>query len=93
VDIRVEAVTPVGSLSGKTATPTGLIEAKVLAVRPPRRRSASPPAGRVDQRRHQGPAQDPPGARVLVLLIPEGTQVPEDLETGSYRTFVRFTKR
>ena len=93
MDIRVEAVTPVASLAGKTAATAGLIEAKVLAVRPPRRRSTPPPAGRPDQRRHHGPAQDPPGARVLVLLIADGTQVPADLETGAYRAFVRFTKR
>jgi hypothetical protein len=30
---------------------------------------------------------------VLVLLIPEGQQLPRDLETGSYRIFLRIARR
>jgi len=93
MDIRVGAVAPVGSPLEKTAPPLEVIEAKVLAERPPRGRGQGPPRARSDQRRADSPAQDPPGARVLVLMVLDGTRVPKDLQTRAYRVFIRFARR
>ena len=32
-------------------------------------------------------------ARVLILMVPEGTRVPKDIDTKAYRVFIRFAKR
>jgi len=69
------------------------IEAKVLSVRPPRRRNQGPPGGRGNQRRDTSPAQDMPGARVLLLKVLDGSLLPADVESGGYRVFIRFAKR
>ncbi|MGD8958410.1 MAG: hypothetical protein PVI27_01080 [Desulfobacteraceae bacterium] len=37
--------------------------------------------------------QDPAGGRVMVLLIPEGYNLPRDIDCGDYRIFVRFAPR
>jgi hypothetical protein len=93
MDIRVGAVAPVGPPAAKTAAPTSFIEVKVLAVRPARRGGRMPAPDRPDQRRGAGPAQDPPGARVLVVMVLDGTAIPADLATGRYRTFIRVARR
>ncbi len=48
---------------------------------------------RSDRRRPDSPPQDPPDARVIVLIVPEGTRVPKDIDTQAYRVFIRFAKR
>jgi hypothetical protein len=94
MDIRVGAVEPVGPPGKKPPPlPAGFIEAKVLDVRPARRGDSAASRGRPDKRRNASPTQDPPGARVLVLMILDGTLVPGDLQTGPYRTFIRFARR
>jgi hypothetical protein len=92
VNIRVGATPPVGSPGDNVATPAGQIEARVLGVRDPRRRQGErPPKG--TERRNESRAPDPAGGRVLILLIPEGHRVPEGLDSGAYRVFLRFAKR
>ena len=93
MDIRVGAVAPVGPPAEKSAAPAGLIEARVLAVRPPRRQSQGPPQGRSDLRRNDSPPHDPPSARVLVLMVVDGSLIPPDAQTGGYRVSIRFAKR
>ena len=93
MDIRVGAVAPVASPADKTLSPIAGIEARLLAVRPPRSRGQGPPQGRTDLRRRDSPAQDPPDARVLILMVPDGTRIPKDIDTQAYRVFVRFAKR
>ena len=65
----------------------GFVEAKVLNVRAPRRRRERPP-GESDRR--QKDMQDPAGGRVMLLLIPDGYNVPTDIASGNYRIFLRF---
>lgn len=72
-------------------TPQG-IEARVLHVRQPRR-SRNPAKVNERQRRASSPQADPPGARVLIVLVPEAHRLPDDLESGNYRTFLRFVRR
>jgi len=93
MDIRVGAVARVGPPPAKPAAGIDVVEAKVLAIRPPRSSSQNVPNGRVDQRRGGSPAQDPPGARVLVLMVVDGARVPKDLQTRDYRVFLRFARR
>jgi len=93
MDIRVGAVTPVASAAEKILSPISGIEARLLAVRPSRSRGKGPPQDRSDRRRPDSPPQDPPDARVIVLMVPEGTRVPKDIDTQAYRVFIRFARR
>jgi hypothetical protein len=92
MDFRVGKTAPVSTPSPKTAAPTGPIEAKVLAVRPARNRTGQTPP-QVRERRGQSTARDPRNGRVLVLMIPDGQQLPASIEKGGYRVFVRFVRR
>jgi hypothetical protein len=94
MDIRVGAIAPVGSPAKAIVIPAGFIEVKVLAVRPARRTNQSSGSDRqIERRRNGSAAPDPPGARVLVVMVLDGTLVPADLESGRYRTFIRFARR
>ena len=70
---------------------SGYVEAKILNVRQPRRRRERPP-GEGD-RRHANVFEDPVGGRVMVLLVPEGYNIPPDIASGNYRIFLRFAPR
>ncbi len=67
-----------------------VIEAKMLNIRPPRKRRSKPPKG--EERRSDRGYQDPGNSRVIVLLIPEGNKIPKEIESGNYRVFLRFAK-
>jgi hypothetical protein len=70
------------------------VEARVLAIRAPRKRAKVNSAGRRVERREDGQNNpDPIGGRVLVLMIPDGSRLPEGLESGEYRIFLRFARR
>lgn len=85
---KVHQVVPAGDT--KSQAP-GQIEARVLHVRAPRRRQDP---NRKGQPRHPGsPQADPPGARVVILLIPEGYKLPEDGNLQDYRVFLRFVRK
>jgi hypothetical protein len=92
MDIRVGKTPPVGAAPEKQAGTGNAVEAKVLAVRAPRKRSGgAPPEG--TERREGQPGRDPHNGRVLLLLIPDGSVLPAGLERGDYRVFLRFTRR
>ena len=92
MDIRVGGPLKVGGQSERSGrTPAG-VEAKLLAVRSPRRRSEGPPPPG-PERRHATEARDPANARVLVLMIEDSSRLPEDLASGTYRLFLRFARR
>ena len=93
MNIRVGEVARASSLAERIALAHSAIEAKVLSVRPPRRRNQGPPGGRGNQRRDTSPVQDPPGARVLLLMVLDGSLLPADVESRGYRVFLRFAKR
>ena len=92
MDIRVGSTPAVGSPAAKVAVAAGSIEARVLGVRAPRRRGGDRP-GSQPERRHGETAPDPPSGPVLILLIPDGQQLPEGLDGGSWRVFLRFARR
>ena len=84
------SVEPAGS---KTAGSLGAtVEARILQLRPPRKRRGPPPDG-VNERRSGGSAQDPEGGRVMLLMIPDGHKLPRDLLTGNYKVFLKFAPR
>jgi hypothetical protein len=92
MEIVIGATRRVGP-PGKKIEPSGnIIEARVLNVRPPRRRPAGPGAGQVERRNGQS-AYDPASGRVIVLLVPEGYHIPADIDSGNYRVFLRFAPR
>ena len=37
--------------------------------------------------------RDPVNARVLILMVPDGTRLPEGLDSGQWRVFLRFARR
>ncbi len=92
MDIRIGSTPPVGAPGDRHPVPEGQVEAKLLAVRAPRKRGSAPP---VDQRerRQPGGERDPQGGRVLVLLIPDGDRLPDGIEAGNWRVFLRFSRR
>ncbi len=85
---RTQRVSP---STEKTDSAGTHIEAKILHVREPRRRRD--PRKGDDSRKSGSPAADPPGARVLVMLVPDAFRLPEDLESGEYRVFLRIARR
>ena len=83
---------------------SGIVQASVLAVRPPRAsgRTGAPPsrdaaadrgAAEERRRRRMGPRTDPPGARVLTLLVSDPSGIPADAESGAWRVVVRFVRQ
>ncbi|UCF66062.1 MAG: hypothetical protein JSV80_09640 [Acidobacteriota bacterium] len=93
MDFVIGRVPPPGSPSDRNPQTGGQIEARVLHVREPRRRRDEPGSHSGDKRRPSSANADPPGARVLVLLVPEAHRLPENLHDGSYRIFLRVVRR
>lgn len=92
MDIRVGSTPAVGAASSTTQTSNKAVEAKLLAIRLPRRRAGGPPP-KTEERRDGTRAADPPSGRVLVLMIPDGGVLPKGIENGDYRVFLRFARR
>ena len=92
MDIRVGGGSRIGAPADSTPGPKEQIEAKILAIR--HTRNDSRPARKPSAERRTGrTASDPRGGRILVLMIPDGQQLPQGLETGGYRVFLRFVRR
>ena len=92
MDIRVGSIARITDRGDSNRGPGAPVEAKLLAIRAPRRRGEKPPPG-VERRDEKTKQQDPVAGKVLVLMIPDGTRLPDNLESGEYRVFLRFAKR
>ena len=92
MEIVIGAVNRVGQSLQKAEARGAFVEAQVLNVRRPRQHRGDPGSGRSD-RRDKGDIQDPVSGRVIVLLVPDGYDVPQDLDSGNYRVFLRFTPK
>ena len=92
MEIVIGAAPRVGQPAQKGDARGVLVEAQVLNIRPPRRRREGPQAGQPD-RRYKGGGHDPASGRVIVLLVPEGYHIPQDLGPGNYRVFLRFAPK
>ena len=92
MEIVIGATPRVGApVKRNSASGGGYIEAKVLNVRSPRRRQERAP--NQGDRRTQKNATDPVSGRVMTLMVPEGYNIPGDIESGNYRIFLRFAPR
>ena len=92
MEIVIGATPRVGQPLKKTQTRGAYVEARVLNIRPPRRRRQGPGQGQADRRGKNTP-EDPAAGRVLVLLVPEGYNLPPDALSDKYRVFLRFAPR
>jgi hypothetical protein len=68
--------------------PAGMIEAKLLHVRPPRKGVAGPSG----MERRNKKTKDPLKGRVLTIMVADGDLLPRDLESGAYKVYLRFQK-
>ena len=66
-----------------------LVEARFLAMRRSRKPYGMPKEGE-QNRRFQISKQDPAGSRILTLLVPNSSNLPQDITNGSYKIFMRF---
>ena len=92
MDIRVGGTSEVGAPADSPAAQGSTVEAKLLGIRAPRRRTEGPPQGK-GERRGATSARDPVNGRVLILMISDGGRLPKGIETGAYRVFLRFARR
>lgn len=83
---------PVVSPGKKLNIKKGHLEARVLNVRSPRKHSRRQ-ANRPGERRQNTPHHDVSSGRVMVLLVPDGYQIPRDINSGDYRVFLRFARQ
>lgn len=67
----------------------GMVEAKLLHVRKPRKGIAGPSG----MERRQKKTQDPLKGRVLTMLVADADLLPKDIEDCEYRVMLRFSKK
>lgn len=82
----------IGAQGPKFTKTNGFVEARILNVRPLRRRQGSPPSGQSERRTIKRQA-DPHSSRVMTILVPDGYNIPKDIDSGNYRIAVRFIRR
>lgn len=92
MDIKVGNTSSIGAPRQPRSGSQEAVEARLLAVRAPRRREGGP-TPRGAERRGAAEPRDPVTGRVLVLLIADGSRLPDGLESGQYRLFLRFARR
>jgi len=89
VDVIIGAIQAMGPPIQRPGGVGGAIEAEILNVRPPRK-GVSGPAGR-ERRREQ--RRDPPAGRVITLLVPNGVELPRDIDGRRYKAMLRLVKK
>ena len=67
---------------------SGDVPVRVLKVRSARSRRPERLVAR--ERRGEAEEADPVRGKVLVLMVPDGTRLPQDLETGNYQIRLRI---
>jgi hypothetical protein len=92
MEIVIGASPRVGQPGKKAEARGAFVEAQVLNVRAPRRRREGPRSGQPD-RRYKGRGNDPAAGRVVVLMVPDGYNIPKDLSSGNYRVFLRVAPK
>lgn len=89
MEIIIGSTPPLGAAENKPAIrESGVIEAKLLHVRPPRRGIAGPSGAE----RRGKLTRDPIKARVLTLMVMDGDELPRDIDKTRYRVSLRFHK-
>lgn len=90
MEIIIGSMQPLGGPPGKknVAKESGVIEARLLNVRKPRK-GISGPSG---AERRTKKTKDPVKGRVLTLMVMDGDELPKDIDTVQYRVTLRFHK-
>ncbi len=92
MEIVIGAAPRIGQPGKRMVPKTAYVEAQVLNMRAPRRRRENLDGGQPD-RRHPKANADPAAGRVLLLMVPEGYHIPQDLDSGNYRVFLRVVPK
>ena len=94
MEIVIGNIPPLKNPSSPGMAPGGgIVEGKLLNIRPPRKGRQQPPPAGQRERRRKATVRDNPGGRVVTLFIPEGYKIPKDLDSGNYRLFLKFMPR
>ena len=90
MEIIIGSIPPLKPQSQKQSqTTTSFIEAELLHVRPPRKGIAGPSG--MERRNKQ--ANDPRTGRVLTIMVPDGSQLPADIDSARYDVSIRLIRR
>jgi hypothetical protein len=90
MEIIIGSIPPLPPQNRKPPPTAGpVINAQLLHVRPPRKGIAGP-SGR--ERRSKS-ANDPRAGRVLTIMVPDGSQLPPDIDSGCYDVSIRLIRR
>ncbi len=87
MEIIIGSIPPLNPSNEKPAsTPSGMVEGKLLNVRPPRKGIAGPSGA---ERRGKN-TKDPVKGRVLTLMVMDADTLPKDIDKAGYRVTMRF---
>lgn len=90
MEIIIGSMPPLASQSEKLQEKNAVVvEAKLLHVRQPRKGIAGPSG----MERRGKKVKDPLKGRVLTIMVPDGSQLPQDLDRGVYNLYLRFVRK
>ncbi len=90
MEIIIGSTPPMSQFGGKAVTrESGVVEAQLLHVRPPRKGIAGPSGAE----RRGKKVKDPLKGRVLTLMVSDAEALPRDIETAQYKVSLRFQKK
>ena len=93
MDISIGATEGTPPVDPRRPTPeTAPLTARIIGIRPARYGRRAPQGERRDGRRRGEPRFDPPGARVVTLLVGEGGRLPRDIGSGGYEVVLSFRR-
>ncbi|HKJ63755.1 MAG TPA: hypothetical protein VJ969_00010 [Desulfopila sp.] len=90
MEIIIGSIPPLNTASEKPASsPSGVVEGRLLNVRPPRKGVAGPSGAE----RREKKTKDPAKGRVLTLMVMDADTLPKDIDKANYRVTMRFHRR
>ncbi len=90
MEIIIGSVPPLGHSGSKAMVrESGVVEAQLLHIRPPRKGIAGPSGAE----RRGKKARDPLKGRVLTLMVSDVDALPSDIDTAQYRVTLRFQRK
>ncbi len=93
MDISIGPTEGVNPLEPRKPVPEeSPLTARILRIRAARYGRQSPHGERREGRRRGEPRFDPPGAKVITLLIGDGGRIPPDLAPGKWEVVVSFRR-
>lgn len=90
MEIIIGSIPPLASQSEKLPEKNAVVvEAQLLHVRQPRKGIAGPSG----MERRGKKVKDPLKGRVLTIMVPDASHLPQDLDRGAYNLFLRFVRK